>query len=63
MTIGKFVSGLLSAVAVIALAGSAHAAKLDEVKSKGFVQCGVNGVLPGFSTPDDKGNFSGLDVD
>lgn len=54
---------LIAAIAVVSLAGAAQAAKLDQVKEKGFVQCGVNGVLPGFSTPDDKGNFSGLDVD
>ena len=41
----------------------AQAAKLDQVKDRGFLQCGINGVLPGFSTPDDEGNVSGLDVD
>jgi general L-amino acid transport system substrate-binding protein len=35
----------------------------DQVKAKGFVQCGVNLGLYGFSAPDDKGNWSGLDVD
>src|SRR3546814_2945734 len=41
----------------------ATASTLDDVKGKGFIQCGVNGVLPGFSTTDDKGNWAGLDVD
>src|SRR3546814_20950594 len=41
----------------------ATASTLDDVKGKGFVQCGVNGVLPGFSTTDVKGNWAGLDVD
>jgi len=27
------------------------------------VQCGVNTALPGFSIPDEKGNWSGFDVD
>lgn len=36
---------------------------LDAVKKKGFVQCGVNDGLPGFSNPDDKGQWIGLDVD
>ena len=54
--------------ALLLLAGSvpaspSQAAKLDQVKAKGFVQCGINGLLPGFSTPDDTGKFSGLDVD
>jgi general L-amino acid transport system substrate-binding protein len=36
---------------------------LDAVKSKGFVQCGVNTGLAGFSQPDSKGEWKGLDVD
>jgi general L-amino acid transport system substrate-binding protein len=44
-------------------AGAASAATLDSVKAKGFVQCGVNTGLPGFAAPDDKGNWTGLDVD
>ncbi len=46
----------------LAVAG-AQAATLDDVKAKGFVQCGVSQGLPGFSNPDDKGNWTGLDVD
>ncbi|MES9900245.1 MAG: amino acid ABC transporter substrate-binding protein [Sedimenticola sp.] len=38
-------------------------ATLDSVKKKGFVQCGVSTGLPGFSITDDKGNWTGLDVD
>lgn len=44
-------------------AGGASAGTLDDVKDKGFVQCGVSQGLPGFSNPDDDGNWSGLDVD
>ena len=36
---------------------------LQQIKSKGFVQCGVSQGLPGFSMPDEQGNWSGLDVD
>ena len=36
---------------------------LDDVKQKGFLQCGVSQGLPGFSNFDDAGNWSGLDVD
>ena len=56
---------VIAAAAVLALAsGSAFAgATLDAVKSKGFVQCGVSTGLPGFSSADDKGRWSGLDVD
>ncbi|MDQ4060414.1 MAG: amino acid ABC transporter substrate-binding protein [Pseudomonadota bacterium] len=31
--------------------------------NKGFVQCGVSQGLPGFSNPDARGNWTGLDVD
>src|SRR5688500_6326216 len=44
-------------------ATAASAATLDDVKAKGFVQCGVTTGLPGFAQPDDAGNWSGLDVD
>jgi general L-amino acid transport system substrate-binding protein len=55
--------GLLGAAAFAIAASSASAATLDDVKTKGFVQCGVNTGLAGFSSPDDKGEWSGLDVD
>jgi general L-amino acid transport system substrate-binding protein len=40
-----------------------EAAVLDQIKAKGFLQCGVSQGIPGFSSPDDKGNWTGLDVD
>jgi general L-amino acid transport system substrate-binding protein len=54
-----------SALAIVAAAGTAEAGPtFDAVKAKGFVQCGVNGSgLPGFASVDDKGNWSGLDID
>ena len=61
---------LKTTAAAVALAATglatttAHAAEtLDAVKEKGFVQCGVSQGLPGFSNPDDQGNWTGLDVD
>jgi general L-amino acid transport system substrate-binding protein len=52
------------AVVLLMASGPANAgATLDAVKAKGFVQCGVNAGLPGFSNPDEKGNWVGLDVD
>ncbi len=55
---------LLAAVAAVAFSGLAHAgATLDAVRAKGFVQCGVSQGLPGFSNADEKGSWSGLDVD
>lgn len=50
-------------VALAATATGAVAGTLDDVKAKGFVQCGVNTGLPGFSVSDAKGEWKGLDVD
>jgi len=43
--------------------GSASAQTLKTVKDRGVLNCGVSQGLPGFSSPDDKGVWSGLDVD
>ncbi len=44
-------------------AGPATAQTLKTIKDRGTLSCGVSQGLPGFSTPDDKGNWTGLDVD
>ncbi|MCW2307298.1 amino acid ABC transporter substrate-binding protein [Rhodobium gokarnense] len=54
---------LVLGAAVALAATAANAGTLDDVKAKGFVQCGVSQGLPGFSNPDDQGNWTGLDVD
>ena len=36
---------------------------LATVKQRGFLNCGVNSALPGFSQTDGKGNWQGFDVD
>ena len=61
--IGKLT--IAGAVALIGTAGvaSAQTKTLDTVKSRGTLSCGVNVGLAGFSQPDDKGNWTGLDVD
>jgi general L-amino acid transport system substrate-binding protein len=56
-------TGLMAAAAFAVGATAAQAATLDDVKAKGFVQCGVSQGLPGFSNPDADGNWSGMDVD
>ncbi|HPQ95794.1 MAG TPA: transporter substrate-binding domain-containing protein, partial [Thiolinea sp.] len=59
----KFKKVLLG-LAVVACTASAQAATtLETIKEKGYLQCGVSQGLPGFSNPDDKGNWTGLDVD
>jgi general L-amino acid transport system substrate-binding protein len=49
---------------MLSFAGNAAAqSTLDAVRSKGYVQCGVNTGLAGFSLPDSKGVWRGIDVD
>ncbi|MBR9863681.1 MAG: amino acid ABC transporter substrate-binding protein [Rhodobacteraceae bacterium] len=43
-------------------AGFAAAGTLDDVKAKGFLQCGVSTGLAGFSAADANGNWDGFDV-
>src|SRR5436189_4549660 len=42
---------------------AATAQTLKTVKDRGLLSCGVGQGLPGFSSPDDKGSWTGLDVD
>ena len=51
-----------AAVSAIA-ATSAMAGTLEDVKQKGFLQCGVSQGLAGFSNPDSQNNWTGMDVD
>ena len=59
----KAITGILGAAAFGLTASVASAATLDDVKAKGFVQCGVNTGLAGFSAPNDQGEWTGFDVD
>ncbi|MDA9436016.1 amino acid ABC transporter substrate-binding protein [Bradyrhizobium sp. CCBAU 51627] len=44
-------------------AQAAEAQTLKTIKDRGMLSCGVSQGLPGFSSPDDKGNWTGIDVD
>ena len=55
--------GILGAAALGWMASAASATTLDDVKAKGFIQCGVSTGLAGFSAPDDKGDWKGIDAD
>ncbi len=57
-----FVTLAVGAAAIVA-AGAASAQTLEKVKQKGFLQCGSNTGLAGFGVPDEKGVWTGLDVD
>lgn len=49
--------------ALLFTAGFSVAGTLDEVRSRGKIIAGVNGGVFGFSMPDEKGVWKGLDVD
>lgn len=64
-----FAAGLAFAGAALAAAMPAQAQPaeagptLAAVKEKGYLQCGVSQGLPGFSSPDAQGEWTGIDVD
>jgi hypothetical protein len=50
--------------ATLGMAASAASAQtLNQIKSRGVLNCGSNGTLPGFGLPDAQGRWTGLDVD
>jgi len=57
----RFAFLLVAAFAMTVQAASAQT--LKTVKERGTLICGVSQGLPGFSNPDDKANWTGLDVD
>jgi general L-amino acid transport system substrate-binding protein len=59
----RHATAILAVAAAAMLPLRAHASTLEEVKSRGELRCGVNIGLAGFSAPDDKGEWQGLDVD
>lgn len=57
-----------AAAGAIALSGFSATAMsqsrtLDTIKQRGIINCGVSTGVPGFSNPDDKGKWTGFDVD
>ena len=56
---------IATTIGLFGAAGTAGAQTktLDTVKQRGALSCGVNVGLAGFSQPDDKGAWTGLDVD
>ena len=51
----KKLSLIAAGVAALAAASAAQAGTLEDVRAKGFIQCGVSQGLPGFSNADDSG--------
>ena len=46
-----------------AQSGDKTSRTLEQVKARGTLSCGTNTGLAGFALPDDKGNWTGIDVD
>jgi general L-amino acid transport system substrate-binding protein len=59
----QFLGALLALTGALVLGSSASAGTLDTVRARGHLLCGVSEGTPGFSIPDEKGNWAGLDVD
>ena len=59
----KYAGWICLLIATVFLAGSAGATTKDGVIKRGFLLCGVSTGTAGFSTVDEQGNWSGLDVD
>ena len=58
----KSLKVLAAAAALTAVgAAGATAGTVDDIKAKGFVQCGVSTGVAGFAFTDDAGNWQGFD--
>lgn len=53
----------IGAAALGLVASAASATTLEEVKARGTLKCVVNTGLAGFAAPNDKGEYTGFDVD
>ena len=53
----------LASLALVLASTHAQASTLDTVKQRGHVVCGTTTGFAGFSAPDDKGEWKGLDID
>ncbi len=63
--LGTLIVGTLTAsIATITIAQqAAPASRLEAIKKRGKLICGVNGVVPGFGFLDSNGKYSGFDID
>jgi general L-amino acid transport system substrate-binding protein len=59
----RVISTLALAAACGIAAQAVSAQTLKTIRDRGTLVCGVSQGLPGFSSPDDRGNWTGLDVD
>lgn len=57
------VASMLAAVSFFSSTVAAQSPTLDTVRKRGLLNCGVNTGLAGFSVPDDRGRWTGIDAD
>src|SRR5712664_3969590 len=50
-------------IGILFLGSSPEQSALDSLRARGFLNCGTNTGLAGFSQPDSKGVWRGIDVD
>src|SRR5690349_1069446 len=60
---GLLAAGLITFASAASAQQLAPSPTLDAVKARGNIECGVHLGLPGFSFANDKGEWTGLDVD
>ena len=60
LALGALAAGTVTSITI---AQSTTASRLDTVKKRGKLICGVNAALPGFGFLDSAGKYSGFDVD
>jgi len=53
----------IAILATFIMVGTAGAQTLDEVKARGYLNCGVNTGLAGFASPNEAGEWEGFDID
>ncbi len=56
-------SVVAASTAMMATSAQAADTTLDKVTKQGFLTCGVSTGLPGFSNPNSKGEWEGIDVE
>lgn len=59
----NFAAFLIAGVMLLPVAPDARADTYDDVAKRGVLNCGVSQGLPGFSSPDNKGVWRGIDAD
>lgn len=60
----KHIAAIILAISGAAVAGTAHAqSTLQRIKDRGAVACGTSHGVPGYSVQDEKGVWTGFDID